>query len=212
MNYAALVTAIEDYVANTEATFVANIPVFVKLAEQRVYNEVELPVLRKNSTGAVTIGNKYLTLPTDWLATNSLSVINPTTNAQTYLINKDVEYIREAYPDPDDTGTPAYYAQFDEDSIIMGPAPDLAYVMELHYFYYPTTIVTASTTWLGDNFDSVLLYGALREAYIFMKGEADIIAMYEQKYQESLALLVKMAKGRLRRDTYRNTQARVAVA
>jgi hypothetical protein len=213
MNYAQLVAALEAYPENLDSSFVANIPNFVKIAEQRVYNEVELPVFRKNVTGTLTASNKYLTLPSDWLATNSLAIT--TTGYEGYLINKDVEFIREAYPVPTATGTPQYYAQFDVNTLILGPTPDLAYAVELHYFYYPQSIVTdpvtANTTWLGDNYDSVLLYGALREAAVFMQQEADIVAMYESKYKESLGLLVTLAKGKLRRDTYRNTQIRMPV-
>lgn len=211
MNYSELVTAIQDYVENTESTFVANIPVFVQLAEERIYNSVQIPAIRKNQTGSITADNKYLTLPTDWLATFSLSVIDPVTEAQTFLLNKDVNYIREAYPTPSVTGTPQHYAQFDENTLILGPTPDVIYDVELHYYYYPESIVDAGTSWLGNNFETVLLYGALREAYLFMKGEADIIANYEGKYQESLALLKQLGDGKDRRDAYRSGQLRVPV-
>ena len=211
MNYAALVTAIETYVENTETDFVSQIPTFVQLAEERIYNSVQIPAIRKNQTGSLTSSNKYLTLPTDWLATFSLSVIDTVTAAQTFLMNKDVNYIREAYPVPTTTGTPQHYAQFDEDTLILGPTPDAAYSVELHYYYYPESIVTAGTSWLGDNFETVLLYGALREAYLFMKGEADITASYEAKYQESLMLLKMLGDGKDRRDAYRSGQVRVPV-
>jgi hypothetical protein len=211
VNYSELVTAIQDYVENTESTFVANIPVFVQLAEERIYNSVQIPAIRKNQTGSITADNKYLTLPTDWLATFSLSVIDPVTEAQTFLLNKDVNYIREAYPTPSVTGTPQHYAQFDENTLILGPTPDVIYDVELHYYYYPESIVDAGTSWLGNNFETVLLYGALREAYLFMKGEADIIANYEGKYQESLALLKQLGDGKDRRDAYRSGQLRVPV-
>ena len=209
MNYTELVAAIEAYPENYDSSFVDNIPNFVQIAEQRIYNEVELPVLRKNMTGALTGSNKYLSLPTDWLATNSLAITS--SGYEGYLINKDVEFIREAYPVATSTGTPQYYAQFDVSTLILGPTPDLGYSVELHYFYYPTSIVTAETTWLGDNYDSVLLYGALREASVFMQQEADVVAMYESKYAESRNLLVTLAKGKLRRDTYRNVQVRMPV-
>lgn len=212
MNYAAYVQAIKDYCSNTETTFVANIPVFVGAAEERIYNTVQIPAIRKNQIGTLTLGNKYLTLPDDWLATFSLSVISPSTNAQTFLLNKDVDFIREAFPDPDTTGTPTHYAQFDANTVIIGPAPDLSYQVELHYYYYPASIVSAGTTWVGDNFETVLLYGALREAYLFMKGEADVTASYEQKYQESLMLLKQLGDGKNRRDAYRSGQVRVDVA
>ena len=211
MNYATLVSTIENYCENTESLFVSSIPTFVQLAEERIYNSVQLPAIRKNQTGAMTGGDKYLTLPTDWLATFSLAVIDPTTTAQTFLLNKDVNYIREAYPTPSSTGTPAHYAQFSDTSLIVGPTPDANYGVELHYYYYPESIVTAGTSWLGDNFETVLLYGSLREAQVFMKGEADIIANYEAKYQESLALLKVLGDGKDRRDAFRSGQARVAV-
>jgi hypothetical protein len=211
VNYSQLVQAIEDYCQNTEPTFVSNIPNFVQLAEERVYNAVQIPAIRKNQTGTVTASNKYLTLPTDWLATFSLAVIDPATGAQTFLLDKDVNFIRQSYPTPTSTGTPAYYAQFDVSTLILGPTPDASYAVELHYYYYPTSIVTAGTSWLGTNFEEVLLYGALREAYLFMKGEADIIQNYEQKYQEGLALLKQLGDGKNRRDAYRNGQVRVPV-
>lgn len=211
MNYTQLVAAIEDYVESTESTFVSNIPTFVQLAEERIYNSVQIPAIRKNQVGNLTVNNKYLTLPSDWLATFSLAVIDPTTSAQSFLLNKDVNYIREAFPTPSDTGTPTHYAQFDATSLIMGPTPDASYAVELHYYYYPVSIVDAGTSWLGDNFETVLLYGSLREAAIFQKGEADIIANYEAKYQESLMLLKVLGDGKDRRDAYRSGQTRVEV-
>jgi len=211
MNYAALVTALEDYPENRDDTYIANIPIFVKNAEKRIYNDVELPALRKNVSGTLTSSNQYLTLPSDWLAPNSIAVITPVTLSQSYLVNKDTEFIREAYPVPTDTGTPKYYAEFDKDTLILGPTPDLSYAVEMHYFYYPESIVTASTTWLGDNYDFVLLYGALREAAVFMQQEPDIVAMYDKMYADSIEKLAKLAKGKLRRDTYRNVQVRMPV-
>ena len=211
MNYTVLVSTIKEYCENTESSFVSYIPTFVQLAEERIYNAVQIPAIRKNQTGTMTLGNKYLTLPTDWLATFSLAVIDPTTTAQTFLLNKDVNYIRESYPTPSSTGTPAHYAQFSATSLIIGPTPDASYDVELHYYYYPESIVTAATSWVGDNFETVLLYGSLREAQVFMKGEADIIANYEAKYQESMMLLKVLGDGKDRRDAYRSGQARVAV-
>jgi len=211
MNYATLVSTIENYCENTESLFVSSIPTFVQLAEERIYNTVQIPAIRKNQTGAMTSGDKYLTLPTDWLATFSLAVIDPTTAAQSFLLNKDVNYIREAYPTPSSTGTPAHYGQFSDTSLIIGPTPDANYGVELHYYYYPESIVTAGTSWVGNNFETVLLYGSLREAQVFMKGEADIIANYEAKYQESMMLLKVLGDGKDRRDAYRSGQARIAV-
>ena len=189
-----------------------DINTFIKQTEQRVYNAIQLPAIRKNVTVSVTTGNKYLTCPSDWLATFSLAAVS-TGNEYTYLLDKDVNFIRESFPDTDAAfyGVPQYYAQFDQDTFILGPTPDAAYSMELHYYYYPESIVTASTTWLGDHFDSVLLYGSLLEAYTYMKGEADVIAGYQKRYDEALSLLKLLGDGKNRRDAYRSGQARVPV-
>ena len=211
MNYSTLVTLIQQYCESTESSFVANIPTFVQLAEERVYNSVQIPAVRRNQIGTLTPSNKYLTLPGDWLATFSLAVINPTTNAQEFLLDKDVNFIRQSYPDPDDTGVPKYYAIFDKNTFILGPAPDLNYQVEMHYYYYPGSIVTAGTTWLGDNYETVLLYGSLREAYTYLKGEADMMQYYEQKYQEAIQQLMRLGDGLNRRDSYRSGQVRVPV-
>lgn len=217
MNYTQLATAIQDYTQNYETEFVDNIPTFVEQAEQRIYNNVQLPALRKNVTGACTSGNKYLACPTDYLASYSLAVIDALGNYE-YLLNKDVNFIRQAYPNPSSTGIPKYYAIFgsrldnpDELSFILGPTPDSNYSAELHYYYYPESIVTAETSWLGDNFDSVLLYGSLVEAYTFMKGEQDLITLYNQKYVEALALLKRLGDGMDRQDAYRSGQYRQQV-
>jgi len=202
---------IQTYTSNYETTFVSDIPTFITAAEERIFNSVQHPAFRKNQTGNMTFGNKYLTLPTDWLATHSLTVMDPVTQAQTFLLNKDVNFIREAYSLPNYYSTPLYYGQFDPTTLILGPTPDANYGVELHYFYYPASITTAGTSWLGNNFASVLLYGALREAYVYMKGEADVIQMYENKYQESMALLKVLSDGKDRRDSYRSGQTRVPV-
>ena len=216
MNYAALSAAIQDYTQNYEQEFVANIPVFVKQAEQRIYNTVQFPSLRKNVTGNLTANNKYLSCPDDFLSVYSIAVVD-TTGAYEYLLNKDVNFIRQAYPMPTDTGTPRYYALFGptfsastELSFILGPTPNLNYQVELHYFFYPASIVTANTTWLGDNFDTVLLYGSLVEAYTFMKGETDMMALYDGKYKEALMQAKRLGDGLERSDAYRSGQARVA--
>ena len=211
MNYATLTTLIQQYCESTETSFVANIPTFVQLAEERVYNSVQIPAIRRNQIGTLSINNKYLTLPTDWLATFSLAVIDPDTGAQEFLLDKDVNFIRQSYPSPDDVGTPKYYAIFDDNTFILGPTPDYAYQVEMHYYYYPTSIVTAGTSWLGDNYENVLLYGSLREAYTYLKGEADMMANYEQKYQEAVQQLTRLGDGLNRRDSYRSGQVRVPV-
>jgi hypothetical protein len=219
MNYAQLVETIKGYTENDfpdtagsgGMTTTEQINTFIVNAEERVFNSVQLLDLRKNVTGNVTAGNKYLSVPSDWLANFSLAVIDPVTSEYEYLLNKDVSYIRQAYPSPNDLGKPLYYAFFDVDSYILGPTPDANYEMELHYFYYPQSITEAGTSWLGDNFESVLLYGSLLEAYTFMKGEADVIAQYQKRYDEALAMLKQLGEGKNRQDMYRTPQVRYPV-
>jgi hypothetical protein len=218
MNYVQLTAAIRGYAENSFPDTVGSfssadqIATFVKMAEQRVYNMVQLPALRKNVTGTMTSGNKYLACPSDWLATFSLAVIN-SANEYHYLLNKDVNFIRESYPDTDSAfyGEPEYYAQFDQNTFILGPTPNANYAVELHYFYYPTSIVDAGTSWLGDNFDSVLLYGALLEAASFMKSDPDTISFYKQRYDEAMAELKQLGDGKNRQDAYRSGQFRMPV-
>jgi hypothetical protein len=217
MNYTQLKAAIIAYTENQDAAFEAEVPVFVQQTEQRVYNSVQFPSLRKNVTGSVTANNKYLACPGDFLASYSLAVID-TTGAYEYLLNKDVNFIRQAYPTPTSTGIPKYYALFgpqstnaDELSFILGPTPNTTYSVELHYFYYPESIVDAGTSWLGDNFDSVLLYGSLVEAYTYMKGEQDMLTLYNQKFMEALALAKRLGDGMERQDAYRSGQFRQKV-
>jgi hypothetical protein len=225
MNYATLFETIKGYVENdfpntswtdsagtgsVTLTSTEQINTFIQEAEQRIYNMVQLLDLRKNVTGNMTAGNKYLGVPSDWLANFSLAVVDASGN-YSYLLNKDVNFIRESFPNPSTTGIPTHYAFFDENSYILGPTPDANYTAELHYFYYPPSIVTAGTSWLGDNFDSVLLYGSLLEAYTFMKGEAEIIANYQQRYGEALAMLKQLGEGKNRQDMYRTPQVRYPV-
>jgi hypothetical protein len=226
MTYTELIAAITEYTENYEQTFVDNIPVFLRQTETRVYNTVQIPALRANKTGVLSPNNKYLPAPIDFLAVYSLAVIENYGTADEvyhYLLNKDVNYIREAYPTPADTGLPKYYAIFgpavagnvvsDELTFILGPTPDVQYYAELHYYYYPESITTAADgrTWLGDNYDPVLLYGALREAYLFMKGEQDVIANVEAKYNEAMGQLKRLGDGMERQDAYRSGQTRVKV-
>ena len=215
MNYAQLVVAISDYTENTFQT--TDMDTFIKQAEQRIYNTIQFPSLRKNVTGATSPANKYLACPDDYLSSYSLAVIG-TDGSYTYLLNKDVNFIREAYPSPTDAALPKYYSIFgplstnaNELVFLLGPTPDATYTMELHYFFYPPSIVTAGTSWLGDNFDTVLLYGALVEAYTFMKGEADMMALYDGKYKEALALAKRLGDGLERQDAYRSGQYRQTV-
>ena len=210
MNYAQLTQAIIDYTESSEQTFVDNIPLFVQQCEERVYNAVQIPAIRKNQVGNFTQSDKYLALPSDYLASFSMAVILAD-GSQEFLIDKDVNFIRQAYPNPTDEGIPRYYAQFEPYTYIIGPTPDDNYQVELHYYYYPQSIVTAGTSWLGDNFETVLLYGSLREAVIFQKGEQDMVAYYEQKYQESLALLKELGDGKDRRSAYRDGQLKLPV-
>ena len=210
LTYAQLVVQIQDYTENTFT--VTDINNFIQQAEQRIYNTVQLPALRKNVTGSLSSGNKYLTMPTDWLATFSLAVIN-TDNEYNYLLNKDVNFIRQSFPDTDSDfyGEPQYYAVFDNATFIVGPTPDANYSSELHYFYYPESIVTASTTWVGNNFSSVLLYGSLLEAYTYMKGEKDVMMEYQKRYDDAMVLLKQLGDGKDRQDAYRSGQVRYPV-
>jgi hypothetical protein len=222
VNYTQLTNAICDYTQNFDQDFIDNIPVFVEQAEERIFNTVQFPALRKNQFSLITTNNKYVSLPNDFLSVFSLALVTGVTGANLdtgtyeYLLNKDVNFIRQAYPSPNATGEPKYYALFGptivssaittELSLILGPTPDAAYYVELHYFYYPVSIVTAGTSWLGDNYDPVLLYGSLVEANTFMKGEADMTALYNGKYTEALAQAKRLGDGLERGDAYRDGQ------
>jgi hypothetical protein len=210
MNYAELVAQIQDYTENTFTT--TDINTFITQAEQRIYNTVQLPALRKNVTGSLSAGNKYLAMPTDWLATFSLAVFGAD-NEYKYLLNKDVNFIRQSFPDTDSAfyGEPQYYAVFNSTSFIVGPTPDINYSAELHYFYYPTSITVAGTSWLGNNFSSTLLYGSLLEAYTYMKGEKDVLDNYRARYDEAMLLLKQLGDGKDRQDAYRSGQVRYPV-
>jgi hypothetical protein len=223
MDYTTLSATIQAYCENEfpasagNLTSAEQIATFVTQAEERIYNTIQFPSLRKNVTGTLTSGNKYLSCPNDFLAVYSLAVIDGD-GAYEYLLNKDVNFIRQAYPVPTDTGLPRYYALFGpqytlktELSFILGPTPDANYSVEMHYFFYPESITTAGTSWLGDNFSPVLLYGALREAYIYMRGEADMIANIEGKYQEALGEAKRLGDGMERGDAYRDGQFKMKV-
>jgi hypothetical protein len=218
MNYAQLVAEVSNYLENSFSTDVIN--TCITQAEKRIYNTVQIPALRKNVTGTTYSGNKYLACPTDFLSSYSMAAVDPVTGNYTYLLNKDVNFIREAYPNPTATGAPKYYALFGPQSsiplelaFILGPTPNNAYVVELHYFYYPESITTVAggQTWLGDNYDPVLFYGTIVEAYTFMKGEEDMMVLYNTKYSEALSQLKRLGDGLERQDAYRSGQARVAV-
>ena len=232
MNYAELTSAIKAYCENDfpqavgagGLTSAEQIARFVQQAEQRIYNSVQFPSLRKNVTGFASQNNKYLSAPNDFLAVYSMAVIDPVTGAYEYLLNKDVNFIREAFPIPTQTGKPTHYALFgptttnaippvitNELTFILGPTPNAGYSIELHYYYYPESITTANTTWLGDNFDSVLLYGAMLEAATFMKSDADVMKNYTERYNEALLLAKRLGDGLERRDAYRSGQFRMDV-
>ena len=214
MTYSELVALVSDYCENTFPTVDMN--AFIQQAEQRVYNTVQVANLRKNVTGTLTSGSPYLSCPDDFLSPYSLAVFPSGGGDYTFLLNKDVNFMREAYPNPTSTGTPKYYAIFgpnsgdiNELSLILGPTPDAAYSAELHYYYYPESIVTAGSTWLSENFDSVLLYGTMCEAITYMKGEADMVALYNNRYMEALTLLKNLGDGKQRTDSYRTGQTRI---
>jgi hypothetical protein len=222
MTYTELVNAIKAYTENYDSDFESYIDTFIRQAETRIYNSVQIPALRRNQTGVITSGNQYLSAPNDFLAVYSMAVIN-NNNEYTYLLDKDVNFIREAYPNPSDQGLPLYYGIFgptvsagvisNELSFILGPTPDEAYTVEMHYYYYPESIVDAAsgTTWLSDNYDPALLYGSLREAYLFMKGEVDLIQNVDAKYNEAMGELKRLGDGLERQDAYRSGQVRVKV-
>ena len=208
MNYVELTTNVQDI---CETTFTADqLAMFTQQAEQTIYNTVQIPALRKNATANLASGNQYVSSPSDFLYAYSLAVVDGSGDYH-FLLNKDVKFIREAYPTSSGTGLPKHYANFDDDNFIVGPTPDAAYVVELHYGYYPESIVTAGTTWLGDEFDSALLNGALVEAARFMKAEPDIIQNYDKLFGLSLTLLKQLGDGKLREDAYRSGQYRAPV-
>jgi len=218
VNYTELRQKIIDFAESEEQMFLDNIGGFVRDAEQQIYNAVQIQYLRKNVTGSVTPNNRFLSTPLDFLSVYSLAVVTPEGDYE-YLLNKDVNFVRQAYPSQTDTGLPRYYAIFgptttadnppvltNELSLLLGPTPDANYRVELHYFYYPESIVTAGTTWLGDNFDSALFYGAMRQASLFQRMEQDVVANYEQKHTEAMVLLKQLGDGKQRTDAYRTGQ------
>jgi len=210
--FTTLKTAIQDYTQNTESTFVTNLPTVIKQAEDRIVKSVELPNFRKNVTGTFTNGNQYLATPSDYLYPFSLAVLDGSNN-YSYLISADVSFIREAYPSASSTGTPKHYAQFDDTTFIVGPSPSSALNVELHYYYIPQSITASSdgTSWLGTNAPELLLYASLIEAYTFMKGEPDIMANYEKRFQEALQKLTLLSDGYNRKDAYRDGQRKIDV-
>ena len=208
MNYTELTNAIKEYTDNTETTFVNNIPNFVRQTEERIYRSILIPELRKNVTTSLTTSNRFLAKPTDFLAVFSIAVVDGSSN-YSFLLPKDVNFIREAYPATATSGLPVYYSLFDGDNFLIAPTPDSTYTVQLHYYYDPPSIVTSSTSWLGDNAEATLLYGTLVEAYTFMKGEADIISFYKTRYDEAMAGLQQLADGRNKRDSYRNGEPRI---
>mgnify|MGYP000300030937 CR=1 FL=1 len=209
MTYDELYNSIIDYTENTDPVFESQIPIFVQNTEERIYNSVLIPVLRKNVTGNASANNKYLTCPSDYLAPYEMAVVGAASDGMyEYMLQKDVSYVRQAYPDPTQTGVPRYYAQFDQNTFILAPTPASAYAVELHYYYYPESIVIAGTSWLGDYYPMCLLYGALCEANVFNKGEADVQQGYEKLFLDNMALLKNYADGRTRNDNFRTPEPR----
>jgi hypothetical protein len=208
VNYTQLTANIQEICENEFSA--DQLAMFTRQAEQKIYSTIDLPAQRFNDTGNMTAGNKYLSMPFEMLYVYSLAVVDD--GEYYYLLNKDVNFIREAYPSPVSDGRPQHYAFFDVNTMLLGPTPDFPYLTEIHYSAYPQSIVTAGTTWLGDNFDSALLNGALIEAIRFMKGEPDIIANYEKLYLQSIALLKNLSDGKLRQDMYRSGQPRMKVS
>lgn len=202
MNYATLVALLQDYTQNSSTEFVAAIPEIVKLAEDRIYQSVQIPALKRNATSNFVLNNKYLASPTDFLAAYSMAV-KSATGVYSYLLEKEVGYINEAFPDPSATGVPRFYALFNDATFVVSPTPDDFYEVELHYFYEPPSIVDAGNSWLGDNTESVLFYGCLVEAYTYMKGDADLQALYRQRYDEALGRLKVLGEGQDKRDNFR---------
>lgn len=212
MNYVELKAAVQFYLETSEAGFVANLPVFVRQVENRIYNAVHLPALRKSVKGVMTKGSNYLATPADFLAAFSLSVVNTATGDYDYARFVDVDLVREAYPTPSNRGMPRMYALFDPTTFILGPTPDENYGAELHYFYYPESIVTAGTSWVGTNFESVLLYGTIAEGYRALKGNPEQQKIYDEQYAESLSLLRKLVEGRDRGDAYRDREPKLKIS
>ena len=208
MNYTELTQAVKDYTENDETTFVSQIPTFVRQAEERINRSVLIPDLRRNVTGTTTSSNRFVNTPSDFLAVFSFAVVDSSSKYQ-FLLPKDVNFLREAYPQTTTTGTPVYYAIFNDESFIVAPTPNANYTVQLHYYYDPPSIVTSTTSWLGDNAETVLLYGTLLEAYSFMKGEPDLINLYGKRYEEAVAQLYNLGKGLNRSDSYRNGESRV---
>ena len=210
MTYAELKSLIQNYLQNTETQFVSDLPSIIKQAEERILKTIQLPVFRKNVSGTLTSGNEYLSTPSDFLDNFSLSFTS--SGSQTFLLFKDVNFIREAYPNSSTTGTPKHYALFDDGTFIIGPTPDSSYAVELHYFYRPTSITAGAdsgTTWLSDNAENALLYGSLLEAYIYMKGEPDLVSVYQQRFAQALDRLKNLGEGDNTVDNYRDDVVRV---
>ena len=213
MTYAELVAQIESYTENSYPTVDVN--TFITQAENRIFNSVNLPDLRRNDIGTISLGNKYLNVPDDWLATYSLAAVDPATNEYTFLLNKDVNFIRQSFPDTDEAhyGKPQYYAIFDDTTFILGPTPDKAYTAELHYFFYPESITTAASgqSWLGDNYSTALLYGSLLEANTYLMTDAEKMGMLDARYKEAMVELLGLGEGKNTRDSYRSGQSRIPV-
>lgn len=211
MNYTQLSQALQDYLQNDETTFVSQMPTIVRQAEDRIYQTCELPVLKANATSNMTGGVRFLSTPSDFLSVYSLAITQPGDAGYALLLEKEVAFLEEAFPKPSDIGQPRFYAVWDDNTLLLSPTPDQAYPVELHYFYKPPSIVDAGTSWLGTNNESALLYGCLVEAYTFMKGEADMLALYQQRYNEALGRLKVFGEAKSKRDNLRRDEPRIPV-
>lgn len=204
MTYAELVAMIQEYLEEDEATFVANIPNFVKLAEERIYRSAQLQALQQNATTALVVSDPYVSLPSDFIS--PLELIITVAGVSYFLYPKEVSFIRAAYPTAASTGRPRYYAMFTDDTLILAPTPDDDYTLELHYIHRPESIVDAGETWLGTNGEMALLNACLVEGYTYLKGDEDMLKVYESRYQEGLVRLKTLVEGQNRGDAYRNAE------
>ncbi len=210
MNYTDLVQQIKDQLEYSETTFVASIPDFVKRAEERIFRMVQIPDLRRVSTSNFVASNEFVTVPTDYLSTYSFAVTDGS-GILSYMLNKEYEFIQTSYPDNTIEGLPRFYAIVDDDTIQVAPVPDSTYAIEIFYFYLPTSIVSSQNTWLGDNAGNTIFWGSVVEGYKFLKGEGDLMQMYDNSFAEAIAELKILAEGRERRGTYRIPDKRVGL-
>ena len=205
-----LTASVQEWTQNDESTFVAEIPFFIKNAEERIFKVVDLEYFRKNATGVMTSGNNFLQKPSDWLANFSLSFVN-SSSENVFLLQKDVNYLQEFHPNPSSTGTPRFYASFDVNNFIVAPTPNSNFTVEVHYYYRPASLTTddSGSTWISTNAPDALLYATLIEAYTFMKGENDLLQLYTARFTEAISRLKIYAEAKENTDAYREGLVRV---